>query len=30
MYNVQDYSAFYNNTVMFEGWHFTRMWKALA
>jgi hypothetical protein len=33
MYNVQDYSGLYNNAVrpvLWEGWHFTHKWKALA
>ena len=33
MYNVQDYSVLYNNTVrsvICEGWQFTRMCKRLA
>ena len=32
MYNVQDYSVLYNNTVRWaicEGWHFPHTWKAL-
>jgi hypothetical protein len=33
MYNVQDYSVFYNDylrPVVIEGWHYTHMWRALA
>ena len=33
MYNVQDYSVLYNNTVrsvICEGWQFTHMCKRLA
>jgi len=33
MYNIQDFSVLYNNTVRLvicEGWNFTHIWKALA
>jgi len=32
MHNVQDYSILYNavHPVIYEGWHFTHTWKALA
>jgi len=33
MYNVQDYSVLYKNSVLLvicEGWYFLRMLKALA
>ena len=33
MYNVQDYSVLYNNTVLTvicESWHFTYSWKTFA
>jgi hypothetical protein len=33
IHNVKDFSVLYNNpvrSVIYEGWHFTHMWKALV
>ena len=33
IHNVKDFSGLYNNavrSVIYEGWHFTHMWKSLV